>query len=244
VFAHPALKDLACNKNFRALVGAFHGHGHRRLCGIENLMMYVEGVGLEALEGCESLFSKSNTLASTTRYKSRFHHQQAIVTYLKHTDAFDTYHGLSERNFSSIALCIDRRCITATLLCNKYRYALEIKSTYAALREAMQELGVQSWAEFEQWRAKEKTHLLTLSKEPLHESLEMEYLQKVINLQDAECVRLHPHSGIFLTLCCRKRITALRGVELHVVPEPGTGSYTEAAKATRRLETQLRHAHA
>ncbi|KAJ7814774.1 hypothetical protein B0H14DRAFT_2375803, partial [Mycena olivaceomarginata] len=28
-----ALKDLARNKNFHALVGAFHGHGHKRLCG-------------------------------------------------------------------------------------------------------------------------------------------------------------------------------------------------------------------
>ncbi|KAJ7351528.1 hypothetical protein DFH08DRAFT_957837 [Mycena albidolilacea] len=193
VFAHPALKDLARNKDFRALVGAFHGHDHKRLCGIENLMMYVEGIGLEALEGCESLFSKSNALASTTRYSSRFHCQQAIVTYLKHTDAFDTYHGLT---------------------------------TYAALRETMRELGVESRAEFEQWRAKEKAHLLTLSKEQLQESLEMEYLQKLINLQDAE-----------------KRITALRGVDLHVIPQPGTASYTEAAKATRRLETQLRHAH-
>ncbi|KAJ7895486.1 hypothetical protein B0H14DRAFT_2222572, partial [Mycena olivaceomarginata] len=78
VFAHPALKELARDKNFRALVGAFHGHGHNRLCGIQNLMMYVEGVGLEALEGCESFFSKSNALASTIRYASRFHRQQAI----------------------------------------------------------------------------------------------------------------------------------------------------------------------
>jgi hypothetical protein len=25
---HPALKELALDKNFRVLVGAFHGHGH------------------------------------------------------------------------------------------------------------------------------------------------------------------------------------------------------------------------
>ncbi|KAJ7857274.1 hypothetical protein B0H14DRAFT_2352306, partial [Mycena olivaceomarginata] len=95
VKVHPALKDLARDKNFRALVGAFHGHGHNRLCGLDNLMTYVEGVGLEALETCESFFSKSNALASTTRYSSRFHRQQAITTYLKHTDTFDTYQGLS-----------------------------------------------------------------------------------------------------------------------------------------------------
>ncbi|KAJ7351212.1 hypothetical protein DFH08DRAFT_694544 [Mycena albidolilacea] len=49
-------------------------------------MTYVEGVGLEALEICESFFSKSNVLASTTRYASRFHRKQVITMYLKRTD--------------------------------------------------------------------------------------------------------------------------------------------------------------
>jgi hypothetical protein len=91
VKAHPALKDIACEKDFRALIGAFHSHGHNRLCGLDNLMIYVKGVGLEALETCELFFSKSNALASTTCYASRFHRQQAITTYLKHAGQFDTY---------------------------------------------------------------------------------------------------------------------------------------------------------
>ncbi|KAJ7811247.1 hypothetical protein B0H14DRAFT_2378494 [Mycena olivaceomarginata] len=70
VFAHSALRELAHDKNFHVLVGAFHGHGHKRLYGIQNLMMYVEGMGLKALEGCESLFLKLNVLASTTRCAS------------------------------------------------------------------------------------------------------------------------------------------------------------------------------
>ncbi|KAJ6522597.1 hypothetical protein B0H19DRAFT_1224037 [Mycena capillaripes] len=189
VKAHPALNDLACDKNFRALVGAFHGHGHNRLCGLKNLMTYVEGVGLEPLEGCESFFSKSNALASTTRYASRFYRQQAITMYLKHTNAFDTYHSLT------------------TLLCNKYQRALEIKATYAALRETMRELGVESRDEFNKWWVKEKAYLCTLSKEPEQETLEMEYLQKLVNLQDADC----------------------------------PSSLTQAAKATRGIETQRRH---
>ncbi|KAJ7853837.1 hypothetical protein B0H14DRAFT_3653218 [Mycena olivaceomarginata] len=157
VKVHPALKELVHDKNFRALVGTFHGHGHNRLCRLDNLMTYVEGVGLEALETCESFFSKSNALASTTRYASRFHRQQAITTYLKHTNTFDTYQGLI----------------------SKYRRALEIKSTYSALRQSMRELGVQSRDEFETWRTKEKAHLRSLSKEPEQETLEMEYFQKL-----------------------------------------------------------------
>ncbi|KAJ7711407.1 hypothetical protein DFH07DRAFT_1021509 [Mycena maculata] len=207
VKAHPLLKELAADKNFRALVGAFHGYGHGCLCGLENFMTYVEGVGLEAGEGCEIFFSKSNALASTTRYASWFHRQQAITTYLKHVDTFETYHGLS------------------SLLCSKYRHALEVKATYSTLRTAMQELGVESRDVFETWRAKEKAHLLTLSKEPSEETLEMEYYQKLVNLMDVE-----------------ERVAAMRGVQVPFIPTEADDGYAEAAKATRRIETQRRHA--
>ena len=76
------------------------------------------------------------------------------------------------------------------MLCSKYRRTLEIKSTYAALRQSMQELSVQSCDEFETWRAKEKAHLRSLSKEPEQETLEMEYFQKLVNLRDTKYVLL------------------------------------------------------
>ncbi|KAF8145917.1 hypothetical protein K438DRAFT_1629234, partial [Mycena galopus ATCC 62051] len=81
VKAHPQLSQLAKNNCFRCLVGSFHGHGHGRLCQVCNLATYVEGMGLEDCEGCESFFSKSNALVSTTRYSTVFHRQQAITTY-------------------------------------------------------------------------------------------------------------------------------------------------------------------
>jgi hypothetical protein len=96
VRVHPGLKKLAHDTGFRSLVGAFHGSQHGRRCQVCNLTTYVPGVGMEALEGCESYFSKSNVLAPGTRHASRFHRQQAIVTYLKHTDTFDTYANLCE----------------------------------------------------------------------------------------------------------------------------------------------------
>ncbi|KAF8158738.1 hypothetical protein K438DRAFT_1909998 [Mycena galopus ATCC 62051] len=196
VKAHPLLRKLATDNHFRALVGAFHGHGHNRRCA-------VKGVGTEALEGCELFFSKSNALASTTRHASRFHRQQAITTYLKHTDTFDTYQGL------------------AGLLCNKYRRALEIKATHGALLTAMRELGVESRDEFETWLEKEKAYLRTLSKEPAEETQEMEYYQKLVNLRDID-----------------ERVAVILGTEL---PFAAVG-YAEAAKATRQIETQRRHA--
>ncbi|KAJ7747908.1 hypothetical protein DFH07DRAFT_869390 [Mycena maculata] len=183
VNSHPLLSKLALDNNFKSLVGAFHGHGHGRRCQLKNLTTYVKGVGLESLEGCEAYFSKSNGLAANTRHASRFHRQQAITAYMKHTDAFDTYQSLS------------------LVMCSKYRRALEIKATYGALREAMRDLGVESREVFETWLESEKTYLRTLSREPLEETMEMEYYQKL----GARHGRLR-------------------------------------SKATRRLETQRRHA--
>ena len=70
VKVHPLLSKLTANNNHHAFIGAFHGHGHNQLCGLFNLMTYVKGMGLKALESCESFFSKLNALASTTCYAS------------------------------------------------------------------------------------------------------------------------------------------------------------------------------
>ena len=51
-------------QRLRSLVGIFHGHAHNRLCQLLKLGYYVEGLGLEDLEGCERFFSRSNHLAA------------------------------------------------------------------------------------------------------------------------------------------------------------------------------------
>ncbi|KAF8212595.1 hypothetical protein K438DRAFT_1475330, partial [Mycena galopus ATCC 62051] len=129
---------------------------------VSNLATYVEGMGLEDCEGCESFFSKSNVLASTTRYSTVFHQQQLIVTYLKHTDDCDAYQGLT------------------VVIANKYCCALKIKQSLPALHAAMKSLGVTVRKEFATWLEKEKKYLRTLSKEPIQETLEMEYYQKLV----------------------------------------------------------------
>ncbi|KAK7013948.1 hypothetical protein R3P38DRAFT_3206529 [Favolaschia claudopus] len=166
VKAHPVLSKLAADHNFVSLVGAFHGHAHNRLCQLSNLSLYVEGVGLEDLEGCESFFSKSNALAATTRYSTVFHRQQAITTYMRHADAADAYQGLS------------------LMIANKYRRALKLKETLPALQSSMAALGVRSRSDFGEWLGKEREYLAGLCKEPAQETLEMEYYQKLVNLRE------------------------------------------------------------
>lgn len=89
------LGPTARENNHRCLVGAFHGHAHNRLCQSQNLATYVNGLGLEDLEGNERFFSKSNSLAPSTRHASTFHRRQAIANYAAYTDTFETYHNLS-----------------------------------------------------------------------------------------------------------------------------------------------------
>ncbi|KAJ7735271.1 hypothetical protein DFH07DRAFT_870772 [Mycena maculata] len=213
--SHPVLSKLAAENNFKSLVGSFHGHGHNRRCQTRNLTTYVKGVGLESLEGCEAYFSKSNALAATTRHASRFHRQQAIVNYMKHTDKFDTYQGLCKYFYHFY--------FHAVLI--KYRRALEIKGTYGSLCDAMQRLQVESREVFKSWLEQEKTYLRTLSREPLEETLEIEYYQKLVNLQAAEA-----------------RVLDVCGVVAPFMPAEGEASYAEATKTTRRIETQCRHA--
>ncbi|KAF8177964.1 hypothetical protein K438DRAFT_1605733 [Mycena galopus ATCC 62051] len=89
------LGPKAKEHNFRMLVGAFHGHAHNCRCQLKYLATYVEGMGIEDLEGCECLFSKSNGLSRSVRYASVFHRKQTIRAYLAHVDTFDTYVNLS-----------------------------------------------------------------------------------------------------------------------------------------------------
>ncbi|KAF7972009.1 hypothetical protein HWV62_19299 [Athelia sp. TMB] len=65
--ANSALGPRAHELNHTVLVDAFHGHAHNRLCQLNNLTTYVDGLGLEALGVCEQAFSKSNALAGSTR---------------------------------------------------------------------------------------------------------------------------------------------------------------------------------
>jgi hypothetical protein len=88
------LGSTACKKHHQCLVGAFHGHTHNRICQLDHLATYINGLGLEDLEGCERMFSKSNSLAGSVRYASIFHWKQAITAYFEHNDNFEVYQNL------------------------------------------------------------------------------------------------------------------------------------------------------
>lgn len=155
---------------YTSLVGAFHGHAHNRLCQLDFLATYVRGLGLEDLEGCERFFSESNELASSIRYATTFHRHQAITTYFQYKDRVDTYASLS------------------LFLCNNYKQALTIINAEPELFRLMKDYGVTDRSEFEEWLKEEKEYLQGLSKEPPEETLQMEYYQRLVNLNACEYV--------------------------------------------------------
>ncbi|KAF8339461.1 hypothetical protein F5887DRAFT_889178 [Amanita rubescens] len=164
--AKSQLRELASNLNYKSLVGSFHGHAHNRRCQLSHLATYVEGLGLEDLEGCERFFSKSNALARSIRYASTFHRQQSIVLFLKHMDNFETYANLSR------------------FLVNNYKQATEILRTEPTLRSAMQAQGISDTSVFTDWLEEERQYLEQLKQEPAQDTLEMEYYQRLVALYD------------------------------------------------------------
>ncbi|KAJ7859473.1 hypothetical protein B0H14DRAFT_3084935 [Mycena olivaceomarginata] len=127
------------------------------------LTTYVEGLGLEDLEGCKWYFSRSNALAKSVRYASKFHRRQEIMTFMKQIDDLEVYANLSK------------------FLCDNYQQALKILQTEPALKRWMQEEGVEDYDMFHVWLEEEK--------ESGELTLEMEYLQKLVNLEGSQkCV--------------------------------------------------------
>jgi hypothetical protein len=76
--------------------------------------------------------------------------------------------------------------VSGSFLVDNYKQALSILDLRTALEKTMKNLGIQDEAVFEQWLEEEHKYLSGLSKEPLEETLQMEYYQKLVNLQDSE----------------------------------------------------------
>ncbi|KIK11303.1 hypothetical protein PISMIDRAFT_19641, partial [Pisolithus microcarpus 441] len=151
------LGERSRSLNYTSLVNAFHG------------------LGLEDLEGCERAFSKSNALASSTRYASIFHRRQAIACYFEHNDEMEVYANLTK------------------FLLNNYKQALDTLSNgRATLDRLMGELGVSDLATFKLWLDEERVYLKSLVRKPPEETLQMEYWQRLVNLaasrQDLETI--------------------------------------------------------
>lgn len=71
-------------------------------------------------------------------------------------------------------------------LVNNYKQALDILKGEPALSIAIAAHGIPSADVFPEWLAAERAYLQALSKEPIQETQEMEYYQRLVNLGDSE----------------------------------------------------------
>jgi hypothetical protein len=71
-------------------------------------------------------------------------------------------------------------------LLNNYKQALELLDGSPSVMAALSQLGATSTAIVEEWLEEEGAYLQALKKEPLEETLEMEYYKVVLSLRDSE----------------------------------------------------------
>jgi len=71
-------------------------------------------------------------------------------------------------------------------LLNNYKQALELLDGAPSVVAALSQLGATGTAVVEEWLEEEGVYLRALKKEPLEETLEMEYYKVVLNLRDSE----------------------------------------------------------
>ncbi|KAJ6448968.1 hypothetical protein C8R47DRAFT_999342 [Mycena vitilis] len=210
------LGPKAKRERLKTLVGAFHGHAHNRMCQLKYLVTYVPGLGLEDLEGCERFFSKSNALSRSTRYASIFHRRQAIATYLAHVDTFETYGNLS------------------TFLVNNYKQALDLIDLNESLQYAMDQAGITGPDVFVERLKQEMEYLKNLSKEPDEETDQMEYYQRLVNLEDRTYVDCIHVDSKHLMICFSTNSKANGTTKRHA-----RENYDKAVAQVQEMEDKL-----
>ena len=73
-----------------------------------------------------------------------------------------------------------------TFLYNNYKQALAILDTRPSVFIALESVGAQDGAMVEGWLKEEEIYLRGLTKEPPHETLEMEYYGRLVALSTSE----------------------------------------------------------
>ena len=88
----------------------------------------------------------------------------------------------SVSSISPFYLFITDFIIPGKFLVNNYKQAISILNGEAAFFKQMHNQNIANTSVFQEWLAEEKAYLKGLSREPLLETLEMEYWQKLVNL--------------------------------------------------------------
>ena len=81
---------------------------------------------------------------------------------------------------------LDTYFVVGTFIVNNYRQALSIISDERPVQLLMSELGVNDGSTFEDWLEEEKAYLHSLIRELPEETLQMDYVSKLLDLEKIE----------------------------------------------------------
>lgn len=143
--------------------------------------------------------------------------------------------------------------ITGHFLVNNYKQAVSLLDGKHTLVKTMHDLSIADETVFDMWLEEEKAYLLALSKEPLIETMEMEYYQKLVNLRDSRCVyRIVTCQLLTRLLFNRESLSTAQTAwnaftpdfqAANAAPVSATGTTAiQPAKKPRGLEAKRRHA--
>jgi hypothetical protein len=123
-------------------------------------------------------------------------------------------------------------------LVNNYKQAINILNGEAVFIKQMHDQNIADVSVFQDWLAEEKVYLEGLSREPLQESLTMEYWQKLVNLGASEYVILFRPCVLALTSISRRRLSTAESTWVVLTP----ASIMNTRDTTQSQETDRRHA--
>ncbi|KAG9090732.1 hypothetical protein FS749_000325 [Ceratobasidium sp. UAMH 11750] len=196
IFRAPTIGPRARAAKLRCCTGAFHGPAHNRTCQLKYHSRYFPGAGLTDFENCETLFSSSNRLASSTRFASKYHRHQRIH---RHLDGWDD----------------DQHANLGRLLRSKYKSALAvIERAEASISHLAPDVPSDRLENFLEW---EEKYLAALKVEDPDNTKMVEYLELRERLETLETeynthrktfVSYNPSSGDLRKAAATNRIEA------------------------------------
>ncbi|RDX48316.1 hypothetical protein OH76DRAFT_1456309 [Lentinus brumalis] len=209
-------------------VNAFHGYSHSYNCQVQFHPNRIPGMGLEDLETMERIFSRSNQLASVTRYASPYRRRALIAAYFEHWD-HEKYSNLGHMLFSN------------------YKQALGIiEEKTPILHEALQVLSL-SEDDLRRFEQEERTYFTTLrdeSSEDLRDILYVEALQELWaaseELKDTSA-RYYDHVARAGDAADAAADASTPRALTFLTPRNGPTTYEADLSATRKLETRRRY---
>ncbi|TFK59430.1 hypothetical protein BDN72DRAFT_905854 [Pluteus cervinus] len=159
-----SLAETVKAHNVDGVVPAFHGYAHNRLCQLSWHPLYKDGTGIEDFEECERTFSKSNELAGVTRLATPFHRHQQINEHFHFHD-------------------LDKYAAAGTFIYQNYVQALHWIHVDGALLATLEDEFSKKY-NYDELLQEEKAYLISLQTEPPEYLQDIEYLERLIKLQD------------------------------------------------------------